>query len=690
MRERNKETGSAEKRESEFTMQKFLTLTLPLKQDAASQEKLAWLQKEVFNTDGFKKMINDALDESEAVYFAQFLVLDKKYIQIITTFDGDDREYAIFFFEKLQRLYKPVYELVEGGPTDDDFNLQNYLSFNEAHKPEPFFRYSAIPDKTLKDITGPNSHSISPAEPTAHPGRQVVSPGGGAHNGEGLSAPSAEGKASPQGGRPISGESIQVKGEKVPDLANVQGLIVRPYKHGYSRHLLLQIKGAKDGRDLLKELRPLVSSAKVWDGQKPSRLLNLSITFNGLNALAVDPVILNGQIFRAANMGHFSRNSFPEEFIQSGGKNPDPTGSAGFTGSSSPELWWEGADPRFDSADIHLILHLYASDHSEMDQFTNDIRALFPANINELLLAGRRTIDGHRLPDSREHFGYKDSISQPKINWPGMKVDESDPDFRDFREFLLGYANLNDFQSAPTGPFAQDGSYLVFQLIQQNVADFNQALETWAKDRLIPQQVGNEDRKEWIAAKLIGRWRSGAPLVETPFEDDPGKARNNNFDFADDPQGHACPYSAHIRVSNPRDQKINPMSRPAPRLIRRGMTYGPPFTTGEKEPVDRGLIGMFICASIDRQYLKLTKWINRNDFSPVFLDKTAQDPIQGNRDLTGAASNFHIPIPGKKGGKKEIVLPNLKSFTATIGAAFCFLPSLRTIEDLGADKYMKP
>ena len=319
-------------------MQKFLTLTLPLKQDAASQEKLAWLQKEVFNTDRFKKKINDALNESEAVYFAQFLVLDKKYIQIITTFDGDDREYAIFFFEKLQLLYKPVYELVEGGPTDDDFNLQNYLSFNEAHKPEPFFKYSAIPNKILKDIIGPNSHSIGLEEPTAPSGGHAVSPGG-APDGESFGAPSAEGKASSQGGRPIPDASQQLRREKVPDLANVQGLIVRPYKREYSRHLLLQIKDAKDGRDLLKELRPLVTSAKDWEGKRPSRLLNLSLTYNGLNALAVAPVILNGQIFRAANMGHFSRNSFPEEFIRSGGKNPDPSRSAGFTGSSSPELW---------------------------------------------------------------------------------------------------------------------------------------------------------------------------------------------------------------------------------------------------------------------------------------------------------------------------------------------------------------
>src|SRR5262249_2099039 len=174
---------------------------------------------------------------------------------------------------------------------DDDFNLQNYLSFNEAHKPKPFFSYSALPNKTLKDITGPNSHSISPAELTDPPGLQVVSPGGGAPNGESFSAPSAEGKLNPQGGRPIPGESIQVKGEKVPDLANVQGLIVRPYRHGHSRHLLLQIKDAKHGRDLLKELRPLVTSAKDWEGKRPSRLLNLSVTCNGLNALAFAPVI---------------------------------------------------------------------------------------------------------------------------------------------------------------------------------------------------------------------------------------------------------------------------------------------------------------------------------------------------------------------------------------------------------------
>jgi hypothetical protein len=157
MRERNKETGSAEKRESEFTMQNFLIQTLPLKQDGASQEKLAWLLKEVFKRYGFWKIYNAALEESEAVYFAQFLAVDRKYIQIITTFDGDDLgDHEIFLFEKLRDLFEVLYELVEGGPTGADFNLRNYLSFNKAHKPEPFLSYSAFPDKTLKDIIGPD------------------------------------------------------------------------------------------------------------------------------------------------------------------------------------------------------------------------------------------------------------------------------------------------------------------------------------------------------------------------------------------------------------------------------------------------------------------------------------------------------------------------------------------------------
>jgi Dyp-type peroxidase family len=453
-----------------------------------------------------------------------------------------------------------------------------------------------------------------------------------------------------------------------PSFDNVQGLIVRPYKHAHSRHLLLQIEDAAAGRKLLKELSSLVTPATDW-GQRPSRLLNLGITYNGLKALKVNPTILDGE--------SGWKNGFAQEFKSSGGKNPDSRDLAGFTGDSAPSQWWQGAQPSFTSADIHLILHLYAISGEELNEFTAEIRNRFPAQIRELKpLAGGQTIDGCRLPGGKDHFGYADGISQPKINWPKMN---GSPD-SDFREFLLGYATLNTFQSEPPGPFARDGSYMVFQLIYQNVAYFNQVLKKESQNQLIP--AGVSDKQEWIAAKLVGRWRSGAPLIVAPIVDDPTKATQNNFGYVNDLQGYRCPLSAHIRVSHPRDQAINSIAKP-PRLIRRGIPYGLPLTSETDDGVDRGLVGLFICASIDRQYLRLARWINRNDFSHIYPDKYAQDPIQGNRDIANASPNFRIPAPNGGG----IVLQGLKSFVRTKGAAFCFLPSLRTISDLGVGKY---
>ena len=80
-----------------------------------------------------------------------------------------------------------------------------------------------------------------------------------------------------------------------------------------------------------------------------------------------------------------------------------------------------------------------------------------------------------------------------------------------------------------------------------------------------------------MAAKLMGRWRSGAPLVLSPNKDDSALAadpqRNNDFNYKEmDPQGYAVPLGSHARRMNPRDTAANMNRR---RMIRRGATYGP-------------------------------------------------------------------------------------------------------------------
>src|SRR4030095_16678198 len=88
----------------------------------------------------------------------------------------------------------------------------------------------------------------------------------------------------------------------------------------------------------------------------------------------------------------------------------------------------------------------------------------------------------------------------------------------------------------------------------------------------------------WLAAKMIGRWPGGAPLTLSPEADDSELARANNFHYRQlDEGGLRCPFGAHIRRTNPRDQL-----RPAGpteswhmtgrhRILRRGRRYGPPL-----------------------------------------------------------------------------------------------------------------
>lgn len=136
-------------------MQNFLNLTLRLKQDATSQTKVKELEAKLSANDSpLKKEIEMALTDYNKVHFARFLVIGTQYLQVITTYDGDKEEYAKFFFDKLKAVFKTAYELVEDAPTGANFTLENFRGFNDrkGNQLEPFFLYSAYPDKTVEMI----------------------------------------------------------------------------------------------------------------------------------------------------------------------------------------------------------------------------------------------------------------------------------------------------------------------------------------------------------------------------------------------------------------------------------------------------------------------------------------------------------------------------------------------------------
>ena len=193
--------------------------------------------------------------------------------------------------------------------------------------------------------------------------------------------------------------------------------------------------------------------------------------------------------------------------------------------------------------------------------------------------------------------------------------------------------------------------------------------------RFSPSMARRRDEQELIAAKLMGRWRSGAPLTLAPDKDDPELGadldRCNDFNYKkEDPHGYAVPLGSHMRRMNPRDTAVNMNRR---RMIRRGATYGTHLPEGRPDDgEERGIAAFVICASLVRQFeFAQNVWINDKNFHELGNER---DPIIGNQDGT-----LEYKIPKRPLRKKITGLP---AFTTVRGGAYFFLPGIRALHYL--------
>lgn len=106
-----------------------LNLTLPIKQDAESQKKLEHL-KEIFEAQ-VQPAIEKALKESKIVHFARVLVIDNKYIQVITEYEGPHQEYTEFFRRALTPVFGAIFSLADGAP--DVKNTNDFWEYSKNH-----------------------------------------------------------------------------------------------------------------------------------------------------------------------------------------------------------------------------------------------------------------------------------------------------------------------------------------------------------------------------------------------------------------------------------------------------------------------------------------------------------------------------------------------------------------------------
>jgi Dyp-type peroxidase family len=439
----------------------------------------------------------------------------------------------------------------------------------------------------------------------------------------------------------------------------LQGNVLRGYSFPVACFSFVRLLGdAAEARTWLAGLANEVTPGTRWQaGSKPETTLNLAFSHAGLQALGLPASSLD---------------SFPRDFREG---MPAQAGDLGDVGPSAPAFWDFGGEP---GEPIHVLLSVYAASQAELDRRLGVLKADFGSVVKEQYQLSAAAL----APDPRrEHFGFRDGFGQPSIEGAGVEVVPGQGTaavsggWTDVKagEFLLGWDNESGFPGPLPQPaeLGKNGTFLVFRKLHQDVASFRRFLRERTK-----QLFGSdtEAHREWLASRLVGRWRSGAPVALSPDRDDPTLSddwsRNLDFDYRDDPFGASCPVGSHIRRVNPRAGLPPHHLVRTHRILRRGLPYGPPLAEGAEndDGVERGVAFMALNASIESQFRFIQKvWMNDGDFA-------------GSRGLSSAERDPLATVGGGKFVCFDAQSPksmfDLPRFVRMRGGGYFFVPSL--------------
>ncbi len=376
------------------------------------------------------------------------------------------------------------------------------------------------------------------------------------------------------------------------ELSDIQRGVFSPRPSPYAgMYILLRIDDPAAGRVVLKRLTPLIASAADLTSPLGDAWLAAALSYQGLKALGVPQESLN---------------SFSPEFQQGMAARAAELGDVG---ANAPRNW----EKPFGTPDIHLALAVLAPDQTRLQAVLEQAQQALQA------LPGVTAIYRQvcaSLPTGREHFGFQDGISQPAIEGTGMPASNPHEAPLKAGEFVLGYDDEWERLAPIPQPegLGRNGSYVALRKLHQAVAAFR---------RFLAHHSTSADEEELLAAKFVGRWRSGAPLALAPERDDPELAadpnrRNDFLYYDDDPQGLKCPLGSHIRRMNPRDHfkdEIVQVNRH--RVFRRGQAYGAVLLEGvmEDDGAERGMVFLFVGADLQRQFEFVQReWVSQGTF----------------------------------------------------------------------------
>jgi len=458
-----------------------------------------------------------------------------------------------------------------------------------------------------------------------------------------------------------------------------------------------------------------------------------------------------------------SMRSFPEDF-RMGMKARKAI--LGDDGPSAPKNW----DPVWQkNYNVHMLMTINARSDGDLNARYEEVLGLLPDQDSGQsppdieLLSGHCGPGGARdlkfqsgnaivingKPTANEHFRYTDGISDPVFKGQDRSANEvigagkpttKPPNTADgwepleTGEFLLGHRDETfEYPIAPEPRLlSQNGSYLVYRKLHQNVGKFTAYLEEASKN-YGSANTPPAERQETLKAKFAGRWSNGAPLATYPdyaaamkfgkdwdaatntlyrdpdatdeqkaaaradYNDLKIKRRAFNYssnidgDFDSDITGARCPLGAHTRRTNPRGslefETPGAFNTPGAlanrrRILRRGLPYGNSDDRTNNDG-DHGIIFMAINTSIERQFeFVQEQWVNYgNDFKLA----NEKDALLGNHrtDAAGNPAGRIVINANEKLEQPTFMCSGMPRFVETRGGDYFFIPSLTALRMIG-------
>jgi len=475
-------------------------------------------------------------------------------------------------------------------------------------------------------------------------------------------------------------------------LNDMQGFLFRGY--GYlpeASYAFIQIKNGKSFSQWLSEhLLALVANAT----EKPENfVLHIAFTYKGIEAL---------ELFNKESL-----KTFTPEF-QEGPLTSHRLRMLGDEFANAPEKWHWGQDKQAQDS-LHVVFMLFAANQAILSEKTE----LLKKQAETYQCTWLKTLNTHLLPDMKEHFGFRDGVGQPVIE--GYKHKSAPENTIKAGEFILGY--INEYGQYPLSPkipasqdpknilpkvsgassekdFGKNGTYLVFRQLEQHVKSFWKTIVSNAENINFGPMAKNP---EMVAAKIMGRWKDGSPIVKCPLKPDPSLFNDNSFGYnATDLDGLKCPIGSHIRRTNPRDVFRNGPKASTEfvnrhRIIRRSRTYGQPLSenlsykeilASQVEDNDRGIFFIGINANISRQFEFIQQtWITDPKFQGLYKDP---DPLMGNQNLIASGDKGEFTVQADPVREK---LEGFDSYVFTRGSTYLFLPSLSSLRYIGLSSF---